>query len=662
MNINKLIAGSFLLGSIVSANYAWAVQENQIAPPDVNVIDELGVNLATGQISANVETVSIGGSMGLSHTFSAYTTVPFTSNYGYIDKFAGSAKWTTIGKWVEGVGGFRYEGTSYSTFKAMRVFGPMGSQEFLAYYNGQLDPVGHRGIASYTYKALGDERHTLRYLSSGPYAGGLVWETPDGTATYYHTTAIKEIVYPNGLSWTITRFGGVKTNTGFALKYDYPTSNPGLSAEKAAIERSLPGGAQIPDILVGSDPFSITAVNTAEEYCSVDSSSPCSLSEDWPKAEFDWPGGMPQALYLGDSTIRVTDANGGKTEFFYEAHDLLLWNLNDPNSHVDDDTWGPRERWAPRLVGIKRAGSDATQTYTHKNSFKAMSSGEMLVHTYWNMASETGELTKASGPNGNAGYIIGQNPYPGGLDYRNVGRNLIVENIARDFPGRINWVDASKVGRYEYERNFRNFVLKEKPLVGPDKTYIYNDTYRGNLTAINLSTGESVSATYPSSCTSANRKICNKPTSTTDARGSTTNYTYDAPSGQVATVTLPADEDGVRPQTRYTYAQKYAYYKKNSNSVVAADTPVWMLVKEEYCMISQASGSNCAAGADDEVVTEYDYGPQDGRPNNLLLRGVKVTGLGDSGVRETRVTCYEYDIYGNRIGETLPKAGKTQCY
>ena len=286
----------------------------------------------------------------------------------------------------------------------------------------------------------------------------------------------------------------------------------------------------------------------------------------------------------------------------------------------------------------------------------------MLVYTYWNMASETGALTRAIGPNGSAGYIIGQYPYAGGLDYRNVGRNLIVENTVHDFPGRINWVDASKVGRYEYERSFRNFVLKEKPLVGPDKTYTYDDDYRGNLTAISLATGESVSATYPPSCTSANRKFCNKPASTTDARGSTTNYTYHAPSGQIATVTLPADEAGYRAQTRYSYQQKYAYYKKDSNSVEAADTPVWMLVREEYCMSSQASGSNCSAGDNDEVVTDYDYGPQDGRPNNLLLRGVRVTALGDNGVRETRVTCYQYDIYGNRIGETKPKAGKTQCY
>ena len=42
-------------------------------------------------------------------------------------------------------------------------------------------------------------------------------------------------------------------------------------------------------------------------------------------------------------------------------------------------------------------------------------------------------------------------------------------------------------------------------------------------------------ASYASSCT--NVVICNKPTSTSDARGNTTDYTYDATHGGVLTVT-----------------------------------------------------------------------------------------------------------------------------
>jgi YD repeat-containing protein len=59
--------------------------------------------------------------------------------------------------------------------------------------------------------------------------------------------------------------------------------------------------------------------------------------------------------------------------------------------------------------------------------------------------------------------------------------------------------------------------------------------------------------------------------------------------------------------------------------------------------------------AGDEVLTTYDYGPDSG-PNNLFLRGRVVTADGQS-LR----TCYTYDRFGNRISETLPRAGLTSC-
>src|SRR6185437_14229319 len=48
-----------------------------------------------------------------------------------------------------------------------------------------------------------------------------------------------------------------------------------------------------------------------------------------------------------------------------------------------------------------------------------------------------------------------------------------------------------------------------------------------------------------------NYKYCNKPDYVIDPNGVQTTYTYDANTGNVATVTLPA-VNGVTPQTRYT--------------------------------------------------------------------------------------------------------------
>lgn len=148
---------------------------------------------------------------------------------------------------------------------------------------------------------------------------------------------------------------------------------------------------------------------------------------------------------------------------------------------------------------------------------------------------------------------------------------------------------------------------------------------------------------------STNWKFCHKPVYMIDANGNRTDYTYSADHGGVLTETGPS-VNGVRPQTRYEYAQRYAWIKNSSGGYSRAASPVWVLVRESFCR----TASNCAGGAD-EVVTTYDYGLDSG-PNNLWVRGKIVTADGES-LR----TCYRYDGQGNRISETLPSAGLTSC-
>jgi YD repeat-containing protein len=142
-----------------------------------------------------------------------------------------------------------------------------------------------------------------------------------------------------------------------------------------------------------------------------------------------------------------------------------------------------------------------------------------------------------------------------------------------------------------------------------------------------------------------------------DGKGKETNYTYHQPSGQVATITQPADKNGVRPQTRYTYEQKYATFKDATGTLKRGLTPVWLLTKESKCMVGAGSSTGCVNGGDDEVVTTYGYGPTSGA-NNLLLRSVKVS---IKSATQSRLTCYSYDDLGNRISETKPRAGLFSC-
>ncbi|MEP2990301.1 MAG: hypothetical protein ABJL11_15410 [Parasphingorhabdus sp.] len=148
--------------------------------------------------------------------------------------------------------------------------------------------------------------------------------------------------------------------------------------------------------------------------------------------------------------------------------------------------------------------------------------------------------------------------------------------------------------------------------------------------------------------------LCLKPKFETDGRGNRTDYVYSTVHGGLLSKTGPADANGVQPQTRYNYVQKNAYVK-NGSSYVATQPPMWVLSGEEYCKTTAASGSGCAGGAADEVVTSYDYGPASG-PNNLFLRGTVTTADGQS-LR----TCFTYDQYGRKISETQPQGTGSVC-
>ena len=144
-----------------------------------------------------------------------------------------------------------------------------------------------------------------------------------------------------------------------------------------------------------------------------------------------------------------------------------------------------------------------------------------------------------------------------------------------------------------------------------------------------------------------------KPIWRKDALGNQTDYTYDAAHGGLLTETGPA-VNSIRPQKRYSYIQRYAWIKSGASWVQVA-TPIWVLTSESSCKTSAWTGSACSAGASDEIVTAYDYGPNSG-PNNLLLRGTTVTADGI-----TRRTCFGYDEFGRKMSQTTPNTNLGSC-
>ncbi len=140
---------------------------------------------------------------------------------------------------------------------------------------------------------------------------------------------------------------------------------------------------------------------------------------------------------------------------------------------------------------------------------------------------------------------------------------------------------------------------------------------------------------------------------------------YNTVHGSLLSKTSPADDAGIRPQVRYTFAKKHTW-TKSGTGYAKQPVGIWLLVKEEYCRTSAATNvtvnpnsvtANCAAGSSDEVVTTYEY--EEGsstKGSNLLLVGTAVTWEG-----ETLRTCFGYDELGRKISETKPLGSGGSC-
>lgn len=161
--------------------------------------------------------------------------------------------------------------------------------------------------------------------------------------------------------------------------------------------------------------------------------------------------------------------------------------------------------------------------------------------------------------------------------------------------------------------------------------------------------------TYLASCAGIPQARCNKPLTVTDPRGNVTNYQYND-RGQVTVEMKPAPVPGAaRPTITNSYTLRTAYIKDSNGNPIAAGQPVSLLTRTSTCQTL----ASCA-GTNDEVVTEYDYGPLTGL-NNLSLRGVSVTAVNEQGQMQTLRTCYQYNYFGERIAETQANAGATSC-
>ena len=598
-----------------------------IEPPKVQLTDKMGVNMANGQVTHSLNTVSIGGAMGLSHSVSVNANeFNFIGYRGFQDKFYARARNVP-------------HCTSPAACNPMQVMSvhDFSDSATFAYYVGGVLQQGGSATSGYTYVATSDERHTLEVSGTD-----LVWTKPDGTvARFYRGTgsnlpasqggSLTSVVYPNGFTiWVNAGGAAVNTNTGFQIKHYF-------EADNRPLDKVAPPNLNAP--LVSSswqliNPKYIYAINASVEFCAWTAAN-CALTRTWPKATFEWPAGMPRTMYIGDSIVKVSDAAGLATTYTFRAYDLAY---NDWGQVVSP--YVPGRDFSPRLKFIAPPGGSANKlTYDYRNIF-----ANFIV---FDARLQTAGVTKTAVRLGvTAGYDMLFNFQGETQNYGGGGVTLVHLQTYFGNPGAIYYADTQE-GRVWYEENGRNFVRQFDRIGAPTENYTY--ATRSNLTMV--TGGGTRLAEYPATCTPSTRKTCNQPTRTRDKNGNWTDYTYHAASGQVESITSPADKrDILRPQTRFTYEQKYATYYNSAGSRVQSTQGIWLKTAERYCINSNASGGACTGG--DEVVTTFEYNHP-----NLLLTGTLVSVPGGA----IRRTCYRYDMYGNQIGVTTPNANLASC-
>ncbi len=341
------------------------------------------------------------------------------------------------------------------------------------------------------------------------------------------------------------------------------------------------------------------AINNRIEYCDPDAFS-CTLTNDWPEVTYsNWAGG---------SLSSATSPEGLTTSYSY------------------DTTYGRR------LTAIRRPGETtdtATFTYDSNGDVETVTVGGGT----WDYNYPSATRTTVTDPRNHTDTI----------NYTT--ERLITSTVVGGVETSYTWCTASAT-------NCPEDLLKTITMDEGNKiTYTYDD--RGNLTSETriAKSGSGLanivtSATYPSTCT--NPLICNKPTSTTDAGGNVTNYTYDTTHGGVTKIELPAPSGAAdRPTVNITYSPKKARYLTGP-STWSDGASIYFQTLVSQCRIAD----NC-----DGTVNELEYVaafPATGSMSNAQpVSHKRRLGTGSS----TSIVAYEYDDLGRVITIDGPLSG-----
>src|SRR5581483_5214323 len=629
-----------------------------VTPPIVNAIDENFVSMFTGQTQFTIPALQLGD----------VSFVPFSA--GPFFQAGGAIEDENYGSLVECLSTFP------SGFAGTSACAAAASAALQAIY-GQQRATFVLDTNSGTYFSYDTASSFVDNVSVN---GTCTWTQRDGTQIVYYayhasgsplcqSNNIKQVIHPDGRIATYYYYGtlstqafnsspllSIATNSGYLLKYNY-SGTPTFGGET-----------------------SVTAINLAFATCNPAAVS-CSLAASWPTATLTFqnkpmsvsdgfhslgPNYNPYLHYL----FTIQDAAGRSHVFELDSYSRVI-------SYQPPQATSPVYSYV--LCTLMADGTTLTNCFGstrwdlhYPSDFTLYSEPPLLwdsvstvtrngkVWSYYSGYSQ-GTMTPPDPTQLPSSWSHGGNS-PLGVHWSAGGNSTPGTEYKLGPTDGVSLYDGTS---YQYERSTRNNISSVKTNSGILTQEGYDA--RGNLQGTTQTPNQNpiagnwtppltLSAAYPSTCTNA--VTCNKPTSVKDANGNQSSFTYDPTHGGVLTVTEPA-VNGVQPQIRKSYVQRFAWYYNSSGVMTRETHPIWLLATESYCISGAASGSSTLGSecvkANDEVDVTYQYGPDAG-PNNLLLVGKAVTTGG-----ATRQTCYGYDPQGDKIWETSPNANVSSC-
>ena len=380
---------------------------------------------------------------------------------------------------------------------------------------------------------------------------------------------------PQGHTFYYSRLASITSSTGYQIKLSYASD----------VTPTMGAGEWLRLVKA-------TAINNAFEYCSP--TGACTPSSAWPSATYGGTSVYKPTTY--------TDSENRTTTYSYDTATGLLTGIKLPGASSNAISYSYTSY---KATSVQRFG----QTWTY-----AYNAGSTTV-TNPALASRTVDYDTSSGAVTTDSNELGQE----------TAFTYCVTSDTNCPVGLLKRVTLPELNYIEYAYDARGNVISQT-----------------SYGAAGSSDDITTSAIYPA-CTSTNLKVCNKPEITIDARSlgtnRVTNYDWNESNGQLDSVLLPADDDGVRPETRMTYQSVSARYLTGASTYT--DGPaISVPATVSSCRIATSNDPAWCVGNVQERVTSVAY--PSNVANNVQPSSV-TTKSGDNTLATT--TGLTYDVF-----------------